>query len=237
MNPTRTHQTENASNEEKQSKVVFFILPLFVLIPVIIGVLFQGAGIPLVWRGLGLGAIGWMVALVLRAPVGLLATKLYKKETANLLVVGSSGPLEELIRLGLLLVTATGFSWSASVGQGWAGIEVLYAILNGLVVQSLLGRTDEKAMQAKAMLASQGMLGHSPVWGFAERISASAYHIGATFLIASSPWFVLILIPFHSALNLGTLKILKKSIALAEGFIALLGLLVFIVGVVLIYYK
>lgn len=232
MHPTRTDQTEDGPKKKNPSRIVFLILPLLVLIPVLIGGLFQVAGIPVVWKGLGLGAIGWFLALNLRIPIGLLAARCFKKEKASIVVGGSSGPLEELVRLGLLLLTATSLSWSASVGQGWAGIEVLYAILNGVLIQSLLGRTDEKAMQAKAVLESQGMLGIPPIWGFAERLSASAYHIGATFLIAAYPWSVLFLIPFHSALNLGTLKILKKSVARAEGFVALFGLFVFIVGLV-----
>jgi hypothetical protein len=106
-------------------------------------------------------------------------------------------------------------------------------LINGIVLISLVGRTDEKAMQAKEMLRAQGHLTASPLWGLAERVSASAYHIGATLVIAKLPWTALFFIPFHSLFNIVSVQWQKKSLILTEGFVAAIGAAVLAAGLIL----
>lgn len=205
----------------------YFAIPLFLLVPVGFWLAFERFGIPMNWYAFGLGGLGWFIALGLRAPVSLVG-KFMSKEKTTTIVVASSGPLEEIIRLLLLALTSAAFSWSVSLGQGWAAIEVLFAVINQVILINVVQRTDEKAIQAREFLESSGNLNLSPIWGVVERIFASAFHIGSAILIASNFWLVIMMIPIHSVLNLGALKLAKKSIVTTEVLIAVIGTLVFL---------
>jgi hypothetical protein len=236
MNPVneQVSQTDLQNVTNKPRVKDLFILLFFLLVPLLFAFVFSSFGVAFSWKGFGIGVLGWVIALFLRGPVGAIAVKTTSKEKARFLVVSSSGPLEELVRLGILLLTAVSYSWASSVGQGWAAVEVVFTIINGVVLFSLMNREDEKAKQAIEILKSQGKLGQNPAWGLVERVFASAYHIGATLMIAAIPWLVLVLIPFHSFFNLYTEKILEnKSIVYAEGFVALCGSLILVIGIVL----
>ncbi|GIP24281.1 MULTISPECIES: hypothetical protein [Paenibacillus] len=226
---TTTNLNTQNDTLELQVKKTLPLLPVYVLVPVLFWVVFHYSGTPLVWAAFGLGALGWIIALMLRGPVSAVAMRL-PKEKAQQIVVGSSGPLEEGVRLGLLLLTGSGFSWALSIGQGWAAVEVLYTMVQVVAIASLAKRTDEKALQAKAMLEAQGTVNASPVWGIVERISASAFHIGCTLLAAANPWLVFVLIPLHSAVNLTAVRLAKKSLAMMELVIAIVGLAALVIG-------
>lgn len=211
-----------------------FFLPLYALVPLAIWLAFDAAGTDMRWNAFGLGALGWIVALALRGPVGALVMKLPQAK-AQTIVVGSSGVLEEGVRVALLAMTSATYSWSASVGQGWAAVEVLFTIVNVIAIYSLSGRTDEKATQAKEMLRMQGNLTGHPLWGIVERVFASAFHIGSTLLIAFSPWLVLLMIPVHSLLNLTAVRLAKRSILLTELVVALVGTGALVAGLVALH--
>ncbi|MBE3570011.1 MAG: YhfC family intramembrane metalloprotease [Bacillales bacterium] len=235
MTVEKSKESNSSLNEQYKQAVSksMYVLPFYILVPVFFAVLFYMYGTAVVWQAFGLGALGWIIALLLRGPVSAIAMKTSSKEKAQSIVVSFSGPLEEGVRFGLLLLTSTSFSWAISLGQGWAAVEVLFTIVNGIVFISLANRTDEKAMQAKEMLQSQGNFTATPLWGLIERIFASAYHIGATLVMAQIPWTVLLFIPFHSLFNLLSVKLLKKSIVLTEVFIAFVGIVVLLLGFVL----
>jgi hypothetical protein len=205
------------------------------MVPVLFWGAFHMSGYGLDWQGFGLGALGWFAALFLRGPLSLLVQK-WPKERAQKVIVGSSGVLEEGIRLILLAVTSSSFAWAQSAGQGWAAVEVLFTMVNAIMILSLIKRTDEKAMQAKAMLLAQGNIQGSPLWGILERIWASAYHIGATLVIAHTPWLVLLLIPLHSGLNFAALRAAKRSMVSANMIIAATGLIVLAGGLLLFWH-
>jgi YhfC intramembrane metalloprotease len=153
-------------------------------------------------------------------------------------IVAASGPCEEGTRLVVLLLVGRTFPIALSVGLGWTAIEVVYTIVNGLAVASLLGRTDEKARQAQALLTSlyttrglTNMLTPSaPFLGVMERISASALHIGFTLLLAWQPLLVLATIPLHSATNFIALRLLRRSAVLTEVVVALIGATALVAG-------
>ena len=126
---------------------------------------------------------------MLRNPVALLAKAIpATSKHVTTIVVASSGPCEELVRLAVVLLLGRAFPMALSIGLGWAAIEVVYAIINGFVTLSLFRRDDEKAHQARAMLENMGlakaMLNAPPFMGVVERISASAIQIGFTLLLA-----------------------------------------------------
>lgn len=212
----------------------YFAIPLFLLVPVGFWLSFDHSGIPMNWYAFGFGALGWFIALGLRGPVSLVGRFMTKDKTTTI-IVASSGPLEEIVRLLLLALTSVAFSWSVSVGQGWAAIEVLFAVVNQIVLTIIVQRTDEKAIQAKEFLESSGTLNLSPIWGVLERIFASAFHIGSTILVASNFWLVIVMIPIHSAINLGALKLSKKSIVLTEVFMGVVGTLTLLVSLLVVF--
>lgn len=177
-------------------------------------------------------ALGWAIALFLRGPLSVLVMKL-PREKANTIIVGSSGVLEESVRVIILLLTSMSFSWALSIGQGWAAVEVLFAVLNVIIVASLAKRTDEKVMQAKEMIHQQGRLNGNPLWGVMERIFASALHIGFTLIVATYPWTVVLLIPIHSFVNLVSVRLAKKSIIQTELMIALVGTIALAIGIMI----
>ncbi|GIO13590.1 hypothetical protein J19TS2_31450 [Cohnella xylanilytica] len=209
-------------------------LPLYALVPVAFALVFSAAGYPIDWKAFGLGALGWLVALFLRGPVSAIAMKLPQDRARNV-VVGSSGVLEEGVRLGLIALASTGASWAVSAGQGWAAVEVLYVMINVVLIASLVKRTDEKAMQAKQFLEAQGTVQAHPLWGVLERIWASAFHVGCTLIVWRYGWSVVLLMPLHSALNLIAVRLAaKRSVPAASAFVAVAGVGTLAVGLLTI---
>lgn len=210
----------------------YLAIPLYIFVPVGYALGFRYAGIPVRWASFGIGTAGWMIALMLRGPIALLLKKT-SKERAATIIGAASGPLEEGVRLAVLLFAGLSFQSAASIGQGWAAIEVLFTVVNGVVLAIMLVRTDEKSMQVKEVLENSGNLNQSPLLGVSERIFASAFHIGSTLLIAHNLWMAVVLIPAHSVFNLVTVRLVKKSAIGAEIFVAACGLTTFLAGIAL----
>lgn len=206
-------------------------LPFYAAVPVLYALLFLAFDQPLHWGAFGIGALGWLAALVLRGPIAVISHKLMKEHRAKLTVVASSGPLEEGVRLAVLALTSFSLSNAVSIGQGWAAIEVVYSVINGLMILVIINKKDEKSAQALQILEQQGMRTDlSPLVGVIERVTASAFHIGATLLIAYEPWLVLLLIPAHSLLNLGAVRFVKASIFWTEVYVGIVGFAVLTAG-------
>ncbi|MFF2156269.1 hypothetical protein ACFVVQ_13215 [Paenibacillus chitinolyticus] len=225
MNPS----TDLKQLQDHHIRLSQLLSPLYLLIPLVFWAFFNYQGVDVTVKLVLLGAAGWIAALALRGPVSLLAARM-PAEKGRLLLVSSSGPLEELVRLAVLLIAGLTIGSAASVGIGWAAIEIVYTLVTLFAVASLSKRTDEKAMQAKAMLEAQGTYGAHPAWGIIERVFVSAYHIGAALCIARYPWSVVVLIPLHSLLNLAVLAVAKRSLAQAEAVAAFVGTTVLAIG-------
>ncbi|CAM2975056.1 YhfC family glutamic-type intramembrane protease [Paenibacillus sediminis] len=218
-NPTRHVDADQFRRLAKKS---LFAVPLYVLVVIAFWALFHVSGHPLEWKAFGIGAAGWVAALFLRGPLSVISLKWPK--AGKIIMISASGPLEETVRLLALTFFITLTETSAlSLGQGWAAIEVVYVITQVIAIASLANRRDEKAEQAKAILQAQGTGSSNPMWGIIERISASAFHIGATLCIASNPWLVLVFIPVHSLFNISMVQLVRKSIATAEIFGMVIG--------------
>lgn len=203
--------------------------PLLAAVPVAYWLAFQYFGIQTSLKGFLLGALGWTLALALRGPFSLLLRN-FPQERAMLMMGLLSGPAEETVRLILLLLTGMAFPWALSVGQGWAAIEVVYTIVNGVLVLSLESRTDEKAQMAREQLKSLGLSEVHPAWGILERIAATAMHIGFTLIVAANPWLVLLTLPVHSGSNLLLVSLIRRSVAWGEAAAALIGALTLATG-------
>lgn len=213
-------------------------IPFMLLVPVAYGLAFHLWGITLNWSAIGAGAVGWLVALMLRAPVGLVARRiLHDPLRVQPWIVAASGPCEEIMRLIILLLIGRTFPLAISIGLGWTAIEIVYTCINGLALSSLLTRTDEKAQQARALLSAMGLdkalTSSAPGLGVIERISVSALHIGFTLLLAWQPLVILLTIPLHSASNFVWLRLTRRSPVLTEVCVAIEGAALFLLGLAL----
>ncbi|HLN63025.1 MAG TPA: YhfC family glutamic-type intramembrane protease [Symbiobacteriaceae bacterium] len=185
------------------------------------------------WGLIGLGALGWWAALILRFPFIPLAKKMGDLERQGSFMAFLAGVCEESVRLGWVLLFGRSFTEALALGIGWGAIEVLFAIINGGVRIVLLSRDDEKARQALAMLAEQGQLKETPGGWFVgawERFFASALHLGFTLLVAWQPWLVVLLLPAHGLVDLAIPKFMKRSVWLVEGIVTVVGAAALLLG-------
>ena len=65
-----------------------------------------------------------------------------------------------------------------------------------------------------------------------ERVTASAFHIGSTLLLARWPLLLAAAVPVHSGLNLGFLALLPRSMFRAQLLVGVIGLPVLGAGLV-----
>lgn len=202
--------------------------------PVLIGVVLTALlGQPAIIPAL-LGAAGWVLALVLRQPVALIATRSTTRERAALIVGWISGPAEEIVRLGLVLLITGRVADAVWAGFGWATIEVLIVMVNLLVISNLMTRNDPKSIEARELLEAQGMLKQTnPAWGVLERVSATALHLGFTLMLFAQPWLVLVTLPLHSVTNMLTVRFVKSRLAATELALLAWSVLVLVAGAAL----
>ncbi|MCU1438665.1 MAG: hypothetical protein JWP66_1752 [Naasia sp.] len=186
------------------------------------------------WGLVGLGAAGWLVALLLRQPVALLAARRLTREKAADLVGWFSGPAEELVRVLAVLLVVRGVEDALWLSFGWAAAEAILLAVNTFAVAGLLGRDDPRSREARELLAAQGSLApRNPVWGFLERLSATALHLGFSVALVGAPWLAVVTAPLHSAINMLAVRFAPTRIALTEAALAAAGAAVLLAALAL----
>jgi hypothetical protein len=211
-----------------------FALPVTAIVPVVIAVLLAGTLAPARAGAAALGAAGWLAALALRAPAGVVVSRMPKQD-APTFMASISGPAEESVRLLLVLFAVNGFDSVLWAGFGWATVEVVYVLVTAVVVRRLLLDPSSKAAEARRLLVSMGWLQYVrslvPVLGAVERAAVSLLHIGFTLLLGWNPWLVLVTMPAHSALNLRAVQLIKRrSVILMETIVVVVGAAAFALG-------
>jgi len=175
-----------------------------------------------------------MIALALRQPVVLIASRLTTKRRAMTIVGWASGPAEEIVRLSLVLFFLHSLRDAAWAGAGWMTVEVVLTTVNGLLIASLLTKDDPKSLEAKEYLREQGMMqNNGPAWAVVERFSAAGLHIGFTLLIFAQPWLALATIAVHSCTNMLAVRYAKRSIARTELAVLATAIVVLTSGIAL----
>jgi hypothetical protein len=183
------------------------------LVPAAIGLVMVALGADLALGPFVAGSLGWLLALALRAPVAVVANRLLPddRRRVGLVVAAASGPLEEIVRLGVVLLVGSTLGNALSIGLGWASIEVVYGFVNGVALLALAGRTDPEAEQARALLPLADVLSPAaPFWGILERAWASLLHVSFTLLLAAQPLLVVVTIALHSATNLAAITLGRR---------------------------
>lgn len=183
------------------------------------------------WSLLGLGAAGWVIALVLRQPVALITSRLTSPERTRTILGWASGPAEELVRVGMVVLFVRTVSDAIWAGVGWAGIEVVMVTLNGFVIANMLTRNDPKALKVQAILRERDtMTKGTPAWAVVERCSAIALHVGFTLLLFALPWLVLATTIAHSLTNMIAVHYAKRSVVVTELALAVVSLGILLCG-------
>ncbi|HYD68817.1 hypothetical protein [Azospirillum sp.] len=189
------------------------------------------------WSALGVGAVGWGIALLLRAPVALACQALaLSRERLAGVVLLASGPAEELCRWAALALWGTDLRTAVWLGLGWTLAEAVVLFQGALVSARLLRRQDAQGEAARAQLASQGAAaGAHPAWGGLERLSATGLHVGLTLWIAWSPWMAIPAALAHTATNQAAVTLLRRTgrMAPTEGAVAAMAVATLAIGLAL----
>lgn len=218
--------TPEASDRNLTRELVL-TAPLYLLVVVFYAALARIWDIELSLGWILLGAAGWLAALFLRAPVAMVAQRLTtNSDTVQQAVILASGPAEELVRLAVVLITAANLDVAYAIGLGWGGIEVIYALVNGILIATLLQRDDEEAVKARQVMEEMGLLraGTKPLYGVLERLAVTPVHIGFTLLLAFQPLLVLVTIPVHSLINYGFITMMRRRANIAIILLVLMGI-------------
>lgn len=181
------------------------------------------------------GAIGWLAALGLRWPVSKQLKRRATPKTILRTMVGISGPAEETVRVACILAFAGGFDRAYSLGLGWGAAEILFVVVTGLRLMWLGSRRSVKGWKMKQTLAMAPRLAgeFGPFLGIAERISATAIHIGFSVAVGAHPSLALAAAPMHSGLNWGSVWLARRSVVKTQALVALEGALILAVGLLL----
>jgi hypothetical protein len=206
------------------------------IVPLAFGIALVAAGYPALWGPFAAGAVAWTIALALRSPVALVGMRRYgSMERAQTLVIAASGPAEEIVRLAAVLLIGRDIATALWLGFGWATIEVIYTFINGAVITSMGGRTDEEAERVRQLLPPAAIGSSAPFWAFAERVGVTAFHIGMTLIVAAAPVTVFVNAVVHSALNLTAVRFSQRwPIWALEGLFCVIGFGALAVGLLLI---
>lgn len=210
--------------------------PVTWLVPVGFALVLMWLGVDLSWSKMGIGVLGWFGALMLRGPLAaVLSQTMRDEDRVKNIIIGSSGLLEEGVRVLLLIMAGRSFSDAAAIGIGWAAIEVLYTTMTGFLTLSLMRRTDPEAMQARQIIEAQGLIRETGPWlGVVERIGATALHLGFTFIVAWNLWTAIGIAILHSATNLSLIRAFRKNPVATEVALLAGGLALFAIGVLLV---
>ena len=222
-------------------------IPLLLAVPVAFAAVCTVWLAPPGWTQAGLGAAGWLVALQLRLPVSLVAARLsHDRRRIALSVVSASGPSEEAVRVVLVILAATAFRSALWLGLGWGAVEVVYtavtAVVSPLLLPRLLRDQSDKARQARELVLPHlaTTLAANPAavvaLGTAERIGATALHVGFTLLLAAQPWLALLTAPLHTGVNLGAVTLQRRSLLLTEAMVVSFGALAFVAGLAALHH-
>lgn len=173
-----------------------------------------------------LGVLGWLVALAARLPALASAGRLRDPERSRTILESASAITDEVVRLALVLVVVSGHAAALWAGFGWALAELVFVVATYLSRFSWpIGR------QAAEQLRSQGgFLSTHPAHSGVRGITATSFHLGATLLLATGPWWVLVTASAHVAVNLVFVRWARRRLVSVEVFSAVVSAALLVAG-------
>lgn len=175
-----------------------------------------------------LGVLGWLVALAARLPVLASASRLHDSRLGRTILAEASAVTDELVRLALVLVVVGGTGPVLWAAFGWTLAEL------GFVVATHLARFSSPiGGQAADQLRSQGgFVSTHPAFGGVRAVTATSFHVGATLLLAAAPWWVLVTVSAHAAVNLAFARWARGRLVPVQLFGALVSAALLAAGLV-----
>ncbi len=199
------------------------------LVPVPFILLARAFGLEIDAVMVGAGAGGWCVHLAVRMPAIALLSR-WQREWWG---VWLSGPMEEGIRVFLVLALADTAGEAYSLGLGWGLVEIPYHLLEALMLYRL-GTLPAagSAPQPSPLASGVDALMARPwsLWRTLERVAATSIHIGLSLVMFWAPLVVLAAVPAHSLLNHAFLKAVAVSVPWAEAVALALGGIILATG-------
>lgn len=208
----------------KQSATRFATICVLIAVPSIGGALI-GYLVQLSAPVVAAGAVGWFFSLLLRPTIIYLANtsrrwclrRVISHETAkqtksnpqNLyLAIAVSGPIEEFVRLVVVMLCGGSVATGIAVGLGWAFAEAVFlgvtaAITSGGVIRSLF--VSKSFHQSKFTYEIIEWVAVVCV----ERGSAFGIHVSSSVILALCPVCVLPLTVVHSVTNVGAVRLAR----------------------------
>jgi hypothetical protein len=181
--------------------------PLALAVPLVAGLSLLQAGVSMDLGALAAGVIGWTLALALRAPPASLIARLARQDRmrADPIIAIASSVVEEVVRLGIILVVGLLAPRALWVGLGWGGAEAVFSVVSGAAILALIGRDPERDQEIALIPMRDQTRPDAPLWGVIERIWKTGLHLGWTLLIAASPLLVGVTIAAHVATEVALL--------------------------------
>ena len=205
---------------------------LLALVPIGYAIAIAASGHPLEFAALAAGALGWLIALALRTPVILAATRRFGSyERALPVIIGASGPAEETVRVIALLLVGREIGTALWLGFGWTTIEIVYTYVNVIAVAQLVRRDDPQAQRVLELVPPAALSDAAPWWSAIERTGVSALHIGFSLIVAALPIAFVVTAVVHSTFNLLTTRLGKTwSVAAVEVLVCVIGAATLLLG-------
>lgn len=173
-----------------------------------------------------LGALGWFVALAARLPALGSASRLHDARRRDTITAAASGVTDEVVRLALVLVAVGSVESALWAGLGWALAQLVFIAATELTTFSRpLGPQATEQLRAQG-----GFAGTHPVHSGIRGLTTMAFHLGATLLLTSGHWWVLVTAPAHAAVNLGFARQAGKRLVPVELFGATVGAVLLLAG-------
>ncbi|MEV8444066.1 hypothetical protein AB0425_42395 [Actinosynnema sp. NPDC051121] len=187
------------------------------------------------WLGPGqagtalLGALGWLVALAARVPAVASAGRLHDPGRGRTVLAAASAVTDEVVRLLLVLVAVTGFAPALWAGLGWAVAELVFATATGL--SQFTGTLGPRA--AEVLGAEGGVAATHPLHVLLRGATTTAFHLGATLLLADGPWWLPATVAAHAVVNLTFTRWARHRLSAAEVVCAVVCALLLVAGLAL----
>lgn len=223
----------NAERPNSNSGTRFaIVIPFIVLPPWVLLFAFAVMGIPINWSSFVCGALGWLAALALRRPLAmLLAARKVNTRSIKFVVLCSSGPFEEGVRLCTLFVTGRSMAAAVAIGCGWAEAEALLTAAVTAVTLASIRKSPNKAEEIGPVQKTQAK--PAAGWAVLERSSSSLTHVGFTLLAAAIPVVVFVTAVLHSLINIAAVSLITRSILWTQLLIFVFSIALFSAGLLL----
>ncbi|MEU7478240.1 hypothetical protein AB0A63_19810 [Lentzea sp. NPDC042327] len=175
-----------------------------------------------------LGVLGWLVALAARLPVLGSAGRLHALRRRETIIAVVSGATDEVVRLALVVIVVSGVESALWAGFGWALAQLVFLAATELTrFSGPVGR-----LAAEQLKAQGGFVSTHPAHSAARGITTMSFHLGATLLLSTGPWWVVVTAFAHLLVNTGLVRWAGRRLVPVELFGAFVSAALLLAGLV-----